>query len=140
MKPTIIVKGKIQLKNVIQQEIELHGNECDLNHIDVSLIRKMDGLFQDSEFNGDISNWDVANVLKMVSMFRESLFLGDLSNWRTYNLSVKDSMFADCSAPIPYWYELGKIPRKSAIDAYHLRKELNGTSEINSSLEKKVKI
>ena len=62
-------KTKDKLKDIIKRRIESEGNECDLNDIDTSNIIDMSSLFEDSDFNGDISKWDVSNVTNMDSMF-----------------------------------------------------------------------
>ena len=73
-------KTKDELEDIIKQRIESEGNECDLNDIDTSNITDMSWLFEDSNFNGDISRWNVSNVKRMDNMFVDSEFNGDISN------------------------------------------------------------
>ena len=100
-------KTKDELKDIIKQKIESEGNECDLNDIDTSNITDMSWLFDDSEFNGDISKWDVSNVTRMEGMFGGSKFNGDISKWNVYNVTNMESMFI--SSPLeknpPKWYK-----------------------------------
>ena len=89
-------KTKDELKDIIKQKIELEGNECDLNDINTSNITDMSWLFEDSNFNGDISRWNVSNVTNMGSMFAHSKFNGDISNWDVYNVTNKTEIFYNC--------------------------------------------
>ena len=86
-------KTKDELKDIIKQRIESEGNECDLNDIDTSNITDMSNLFEDNEFNGDISKWNVSNVTNMNDMFRYSEFDGDISNWNVSNVTNMECMF-----------------------------------------------
>ena len=86
-------KTKHELKDIVKQKIESEGNECNLNDIDTSNITDMSYLFEDSEFNGDISKWNMSNVTNMQYMFRFSEFNGDISNWNVSNVTNMASMF-----------------------------------------------
>ena len=71
MEKTIIATDET-IEDIVNAEIERLGNNADLNHIDVSQVTEMRGLFYGSDFNGDISNWDVSNVTDMEGMFDDS--------------------------------------------------------------------
>ena len=86
-------KTKDELKDIIKQKIESEGNECDLNDIYMGNITNMSSLFEDSDFNGDISKWDVSNIESMNGMFAGSKFNGDISKWDVSNVKYMSSMF-----------------------------------------------
>jgi hypothetical protein len=95
IKYTLFPQDKYELEEMINHEIKQNGNECDLNHIDVSKITDMSGLFSFSYFNGDISQWDVSNVENMESMFGGSSFNGDISEWDVSRVRNMAYMFAN---------------------------------------------
>lgn len=141
MRSIVVAKDKSHLMDLIEAEIKSNGYQCDLNHIDVSNVANMYGLFTNSRFNGDISKWDVSNVKNMVGMFYYSKFTGDLSDWKPYSASTFQKLFTNSTAPIPYWANYtDKEQRKKAIDSYWLEKELNCELGENSKVNKKVKI
>ena len=86
-------KDKSELEHLIEDRISEFGYECDLNDIDVSLIKDMSYLFHESKFNGDISKWNVSNVTNMGYMFDESSFNGDISRWDVSSVIKMSSMF-----------------------------------------------
>ena len=90
---TVKPKTKEELLALIGAEIKQNGNQCDLNHIDVSLINDFSCLFYNSEFNGDISSWDVSRVKNMRFTFAASKFNGDVSKWDVSGAENMGSMF-----------------------------------------------
>jgi hypothetical protein len=93
MKPTVIARDREELSHLIKTEMSIWGSNCDLNHIDVSKVGDMIGLFMGSRFNGNISKWDVSNVRNMAYMFTDSKFNGDISQWNVSNVKDMSGMF-----------------------------------------------
>jgi surface protein len=89
----IKAEDKDHLRILIRDAIKKDGTCCDLNHIDVSQITNMSGLFEHSPFNGDISMWDVSNVTNMAFMFYASEFKSDISQWNISKVTTMRGMF-----------------------------------------------
>ena len=89
----IKANDRAHLNQLIQECIALGGARCDLNHIDVTGVTNMTGMFYNSNFNGNISSWNVSNVVNMDAMFSGSSFNGDISQWNVENVHDMARMF-----------------------------------------------
>ena len=98
MKEIIRPENKWDLIKFIKKEVGDCGWSADLNHLDVSELEDLSGLFSESygifEFNGDISKWDVGRVRNMNRMFEFSRFRGDIANWDVGGVLGMKNMFA----------------------------------------------
>lgn len=89
-------KARVALRGKIIAEITKHGPNCSLNHLDLTGVRSMDALFEDLDFNGDISDWDVSGVRSMQWLFKDTPFNGDISKWDTRQVWQMSGMFHSC--------------------------------------------
>ena len=65
-------KDKKELQDLIKQLIGERGENANLNDIDTSKITDMSYLFEDSDFDGDITELDLSNVMNMSGMYSGS--------------------------------------------------------------------
>jgi len=92
---TLQPKFKEELRDLIESEIKKNGNQCDLNHIDVSLITDLSFLFHRSKFDGNISGWNTSNAKNIQALFYKSKFNGDISGWDVSSAESINWMFAE---------------------------------------------
>ena len=88
-------EAKEDLRNYIIDYCEKYGWDSKLNHLDVSRITDMSGLFKDLPFCGDLSNWNMKRVTDMSHMFENSKFNGYTGDWDVSNVRDMSYMFKD---------------------------------------------
>ena len=86
---TIPPEDQEDLSLIVKELIKREGNNVDLNHIDVSNVKDMYGMFRGSSFNGDISKWNVSNVEKMRAVFKGSPLEKNPPEWYKGELDVR---------------------------------------------------
>lgn len=103
---TVTPTSKKELVAAIKAAIDENGNNCSLNHIDISKLDELDNLFAgelyDEEtyglenFDGDISKWNVSNITSMHNLFWCSKFsgkYGDISDWDVSKVEDMSGLF-----------------------------------------------
>ena len=97
-----VYDGRVKATNetiskIVLDAIKNYGTGVDLNFIDTSAVTDMTSLFNQEDFEGDVSSWDVSNVTIMKYMFYKCPhFNSDLSNWDTKNVVNMANMFTGC--------------------------------------------
>ncbi len=101
--PSRIVVTDIDVFVIVRDEIRRLGPGADLNHIDVSRVTTFyddyehEGLFEGTDFYGDVSKWNVSKVTDMRYAFAKcTKFNGDLSHWDVSKVEVMTGMFYHC--------------------------------------------
>lgn len=86
------------IKDLVLEAINNYGTGVDLNFIDTSKVTNMSSLFDQEDFEGDVSHWDVSRVTDMSYMFFKcEHFRGNLENWDTGNVTNMSDMFYGCT-------------------------------------------
>ena len=88
-----IICDDTNIRAIVAEEIETQGESANLNHLDVSGVTDLSGLFSDSQFNGDISGWEVSNVVDMNHLFDGTPFDGNISGWDVSSVADMSNMF-----------------------------------------------
>ena len=119
VKPT----DEVELREIVEQELDRQGPDADLNFIDTSLITDMRGLFY--SFRGikniKIDEWDVSNVWDMRAMFGKCYELNaDLSSWDTSKVINMSHMFLECykfNSDLSQWDTSSAVNMESMFDS-----------------------
>ncbi len=108
-------KTKEELISAIEKEIDLQGDDADLNCIDTSAITDMSNLFGLRYgfccFEGDVSKWNVSKVTDMSGMFFENqYFNGDISQLEDSNVTSPTCLVCFMPVILPEIFQSGMSP------------------------------
>ena len=95
------------IQQIVKDELDRLGHDCDLNHIDTSQVTSMINLFRAdhegayftmrNEINPDVSKWNTENLKEAMCMFLGCVnFDCDLGSWDTHSLENTGAMFFGC--------------------------------------------
>ena len=85
----------------------------------------MSELFEDSEFNGDISKWNTSNVTDISALFYDSQFNGNINEWKPEKVEYLEFMFEGYDAPKPWWFNEDVEQIKKNLQAKDLNNNLS---------------
>ena len=93
-------KTNDDLRKLVKYAMTINGNNCDLNHIDVSKIKDFSMIFKNLDFDGDISNWDVSKVTVFNGIFGRCYKLETirLTNWNLASATEAKDIFYNCNS------------------------------------------
>lgn len=91
----LVARNRQHLEELIDRASMWSGIHADLNHIDVTGIQDLSGLFMNKQFEGSVANWDVSNATNMGQMFKGSTFHGNLSGW-TFSPLLRQNGLDQC--------------------------------------------
>ena len=83
--------SNVKIMKYMFNETEFNG---DISKWDTGQVQNMNAMFAESKFNKDISKWDVSNVNDMSYMFFNSVFNRDISSWNVSNVRNMKAMFS----------------------------------------------
>jgi len=109
------------------------SESVNLNHIDVSEVTDMSGLFRRLDINVDVFLWDTHNVVDMSGMFEYSTFDGDISYWDVSNVEDMTDMFnhSKFKGDISHW-DVSKVKKHDCcFDGSPLEKQPNKQPKFN---------
>jgi len=103
-------------------------DDMNLNWIDVSQMRSLDHIFDNSTFNGDISLWRPDNAVSMRYMFSRSQFNGDISKWKFPEAKDMSMMFyRSCfNGDISEWEFPKVLSMRSMFEGSEFNGDVNG--------------
>jgi len=105
-----IINGQL-FESVDRELLIKRRNEGkDLTKVCTSLVKDMNNMFKDSQFNRPIGNWDVSSVTNMRFMFNQTPFNQTIIFWNVSNVTDMESMFQSSpfNQSINNW-DVGKV-------------------------------